>query len=582
MNSYARFLAILILLVSCSQKEVNNTADKVFLNGKIYTLNQDDPWAESVAISDNKIVFVGSTKEAESFIGEKTELLDLDGKTILPGFVSAHDHLIASAWTSAGVQIYNAKDKEEALKMIKDYAEANPDRKVIQGIGWDKNMLKGLPTAKDLDAVVPDRPAFILDNTIHDGWLNTAALKAANITKETPDLVPGVTYWVRDEKGNPTGIAIEIQWFGAFGKIAWDPELMIRESAEDLYTLAASNGTTTFLCPGIVTPNIKDVHDGMENDFMVAMDMLREWEKKGILKMRTVAAPMFKSATGDPQKFVDFGAKMKDRYNSDQLLVNSLKIHPEGNTVAGTAPHLSPYQGTTDNYGSFNVEPEVTMAIVTKAADADLDVMIHTDGDRSSRAAIDAILAARQNHPDNRSALHHAIYVHPEDQIRVIENRIPVNATPNFYNTFGGGDQDNLRIRGEEQVNSSLGRYPHFARNGVPVSISADVPSTPSGMQGPLFVVQCAVTGKDASDPEAKAFPENRTPMTLEEAIRAVTIDAAWQLRMEDKVGSIEVGKYADLVILEKNPFDVDPLRIKDIKIISTIMDGNYTFKNKN
>ena len=203
------------------------------------------------------------------------------------------------------------------------------------------------------------------------------------------------------------------------------------------------------------------------------------------------------------------------------------------------------------------------MAIVTKAAEVGLDVVVHTDGDRSSRAAVNAILAARQFDPDNRSALHHAIYVHPDDQQRIIDNKIPINSTPNFTNTFGNGHLDNIRIRGEEQVNSSLGRYPHFARNGVRVSISADVPSTPQTMQAPLFVVQCAVTLKDASNPDAEAFPTNRTPMTIEQALRAVTIDAAWQLRMEDRVGSIEKGKLADLVILAQNPFESGPDEIE-------------------
>ncbi len=578
MKNILYLIGISILLISCVG-EKTPTADMVFTNGNIYTVNEVQPSAQAVAVKDNKIVFVGSDEDAQAYIGEGTQTTDLEGKTMMPGFVSAHDHLISSGWTTLGVQIYQAKDREEALAMIKEYAEAHPDKKVIQGIGWDTNMLGGYPTAEDLDAAVPDRPAFILDNTIHDAWLNTAALKAANITKDTPDTVPGVTFWMRDAQGNPTGIAIEIQWFEAYGEVAWDPENMIKESAEALYGIAASNGTTTFQCPGIVTPNIKDVHDGMEKDFVVAMDLLKEWENNRTLKMRTVAAPMYKTAVGDPQKFVDFGAKMKERYNSDMLMVTSLKIHPEGNTVAGTAPHIENYPGTDGN-GSFNVQPEETMAIVTKAAEIGLDVMVHTDGDRSSRAAVDAFLAARKLDPDNRSALHHAIYVHPDDQKRIIDNKIPINSTPNFTNTFGNGDKDNLRIRGEEQVNSSLGRYPHFARNGVRVSISADVPSTPSSMQGPLFVMQCAVTLKDASDPNARAFPENRVPMTLEEAIRAVTINAAWQLRMEDRVGSIEKGKLADLVILAQNPFEVDPMKLKDIEIIATMMDGKYTYKS--
>lgn len=455
-------------LISCNTSN-NLNADKIFTNAKVYTVNENQPWAWAAAIKDNKIIFVGLSKEITSFIDEKTEVNDLIEKTIIPGFVSAHDHLIASGWTSAGVQIYNATSKADALRMIK-------------------------------------------------------------------------------------------------------------ESAEELMTIAASNGTTSFLCPGIITPNIKDVHGGMERDFETALDLLQNWDNQGELKLRTVALTMYKSAIGNPEKFVDFGVKMSKKFNSDKIRVNSLKIHPEGNTVAGTAPHFENYLGT-NSIGAFNVQPNETMAIVTKAVKVGLDVMIHTDGDRSSHTAVEAILEARKINPNNRSALHHAIFVHPEDQQRIIDNRIPINSTPNFTNTFANGDMDNIKMRGVSQVNSSLGRYPHFARNGVRVSISTDVPSTPPAMQGPLFVAQCAVTLKDASDDEVRAFPQNRKPLTIEQAIRAITIDAAWQLKMEEKIGSIEVGKLADLVILEKSPFEVAPEKLKDIKVIATIMDGKYTYQ---
>ena len=178
-----------LILVGCSQEtpttENSETpADYVFTNASVYTVNEDQPEAEAIAVFGNEIVFVGSVTDVEAYIGEGTEVIDAIGKTIMPGFVSAHDHLVASNWTLLGVQIYDAKDKADALDKIKAYAEANPDEKVIRGIGWDKNMLGGLPTAAELDEAVSDRPTIILDNTIHDGWLNTAALKAANITKE--------------------------------------------------------------------------------------------------------------------------------------------------------------------------------------------------------------------------------------------------------------------------------------------------------------------------------------------------------------------------------------------------------------
>ena len=581
-------ILMVLLLAACSSGDgpasapgKGKAADVVFTNAAVYTVNPQQEWAEAVAVSGNKIIYVGDAAGAEAFVGDETEVIEATGKTIMPGFVSAHDHLIASDWTNAGVQIYAAKDKADALRMIKEYADANPDLKVVQGIGWDKNMLGGLPVATDLDTVVSDRPAIILDNTIHDAWLNTAALTAANITKDTEDTVPGVTYWERDAEGNPTGTAIEVQWFQAYIDMgAWDADKIIRDSAEKLQSLAARNGTTLVLTPGVVTPNIKDVHGGMEEDFKAALTLLHEWEKAGTLLVRNQPQPMFKTTEGDPQRFVDFGVEMREKYNSDLLRVQSLKIHPEGNTVAGTAPHTEPYIGT-DNYGLFNVEPEVTREIVTRAAKVGIDVFIHTDGDRSSRAAVDAILAARgMGYADTRSALHHMIWVHPDDQERIIEHKIPVNVTPAFTSTFGGGAIDNLRLVGEKRVRSSLGRYPHFARNGVKVSISADVPSTPQSMQAPLFVVQSAVTLTDPADPEAYPFPPDRTGLTVEQAIRAVTIDAAWQLRMEDKVGSLETGKLADIVVLDGNPFDAEPSSIKDIDVLATMMDGRFTHRD--
>ncbi|GLP96400.1 amidohydrolase [Paraferrimonas sedimenticola] len=560
-----------------------DVADYIYTNANVRTMSDAQPRAEAVAIKDNKIVFVGSAVEAKAFAGPKTQVTDLKGQTVLPGFVSTHDHLIASQWTTLGVQLYDATDKADALAKIKAYAEANPNNKVITGIGWDKNMLEGLPVATDLDKAVADRPAIILDNTIHDAWLNTAALKAANITKDTKDAVPGVTYWERDEEGNPTGAAIEIQWFQAYIDMgAWDPDSMIPESAEYLLNLAASNGTTLVLVPGIITPNIKDVHGGMERDFETAMDILQDWANKDKLPLRVQAQPFFKTPVGDPQRFVDFGERMSKKFNSDLLRTRSLKIHPEGNTVAGTAPFIDPYKNQPDHRGAFNVQPETTMAIVTKAAKVGLDVFIHTDGDRSSRAAVDAILAARKIDADNRSALHHAIWVHPDDQKRIIDNKIPINSTPSFTNTFGGGKLDNERMIGYPRIDTSLGRYAHFARNGVKVGISADVPSTSPEMQGPLFVLDGATTGLDISTPDNKeVFPPNWKPMTVHEAMRAITIDAAWMLKMDDKVGSLEVGKYADLVVLASDPYEAKLGTAHQIPVLKTIMNGRITHQAK-
>jgi len=571
-------LAVVLALTGCAQPSAENPADFVFTNGKIYTVSDTQPWAEAVAVSGNTIVYVGGADGVEEFIGDATRRIDLEGKTVMPGFISAHDHLIASAWTTSGVQLFDLQTKEEVLQRISEYAKNHPEEKVIKGVGWSAGKFGGNPTAVELDQAVSDRPAIILDFTIHDAWLNTKAMEIGQITKDSPDKLPGVTYWVRDKEGNPTGSAIEFQWFKTYVDIgAWEPEKMIRESTDKLFALAASNGTTAFLNPGIVTPNVMDTHGGMERDFEAALAMLHEMEESGELKLRTFPQPGFKNKNADPQRFVDFGVKMREQYDSDLLRVQSLKVHPEGNWPAEVAPMLEPYE--SGKRGKFNVDPETIAAIVLAAAKADLDVCTHSDSTGTARAVVDAVIAANEAGYPNRSAMHHASWIHPDDQKRIIEHKIPINTTPNFSNDFSDTDQDALHLLGEQRTKTMFGRYPYFARAGVSVSISADVPSTPPDMQAPLFVIQGAVTLTNPADPNSKRFPPDNEPMSLEQAIRGMTTEAAWQLRMEDKIGSLEVGKYADLVVLDQNPFDVEPTQLSDINVLMTMMNGRFTYQ---
>ena len=553
-------------------------ADTVLTGGNVYTVNETQPWAEAVAVKGNKIVFVGSAEDVKKHIGDKTKVIDCQGKTVMPGFVSAHDHLIASSWTALGVNLYDAKDKVETLKLIKEYAEAHPDEKVIRGVGWVADKLGGPPTAKELDTVVPDRPAILLDFTIHDAWLNTAALKAAKITKETPDTLPGVTYWVRDDEGNPLGAAIEIQWMQAYIDMgAWDAATMVRQSCDELFTLAAQNGTTTILNPGIVTPNVKDTHGGMERDFEASMEMLAELEKEGALKLRVQALPFFKNADADPEKFVAFASRMQKKYSGDMLRCDFVKIHPDGNWNAQVSPHLEPYE--TGKQGAFNIKPDKIMAVTLAANKAGLHTIIHTDGSATGRAAVDACVAAKEaGYKNLRNAIHHFTWIHPDDYKRTVEHKIPVNATPNFYNDWSNQREDAYRLLGKQRTESQFGLYTELPNEGVKVSISADVPSTQPSMQAPLFCVEGAATLMDPTRPgESKPFPETRTPMTVEQAIRAITIDAAWQVAMDDKIGSLEVGKLADIVVLENNPFAVKPTDIAEIGVAYTMMDGRFT-----
>ncbi|MFW2439116.1 MAG: amidohydrolase family protein [Arenicellales bacterium] len=313
------FILIFISIILPLKTALAESADYVFTNGKIYTVDQKQPWAEAVAVKANKIVYVGDAAGVEKLKGKSTQVVNLDGKMLLPGFVSGHDHLIASRWMNYGVDLYAAKSKDEYLKLIKEYADSHPDEKVIRGIGWNPDIYGAHPTAKELDAIVSDRPAILLEFTIHDAWLNSKALEVGQITKDTTDAVPGVTYWGRDDAGNPTGVGYEFAWLPVFIKSgAWQPEKIIPESQKILHQAAAEAGITAYLNPALVTPTL---NSGMKalDDVSYVMQYMAGLEQSGELQLRTFVQPIFKNPDTDPKAFCEASAKLASKYHSDTL-----------------------------------------------------------------------------------------------------------------------------------------------------------------------------------------------------------------------------------------------------------------------
>ena len=576
-------LAAAVAMVGCTPPETTSpgTADFVFTNGKVYTVNEAQPWAEAVAVKDNEIVYVGDNAGAAGFVGEGTEQFDLDGKMVLPGFVSGHDHLTASNWTKAGVDLFAAGSKEDYLRMIKEYADANPDAEFVYGYGYNYQAYGGYPTAADLDTVVPDRIAFIFDFTIHDAWLNTKALEAGGITKDTPDLIPGFTYWIRDDEGNPTGAAIELAWMPAYIDAgAWQQQVLITDSQKTLYDRAASQGWTTVLTPGLVTPNLKHLERNHE-DMVFAMNLLHELEQAGELKLRTMFHYMYKNGDIEPADTIAYATEMKAKYDSDMLRIAGIKIHPEANWVTYTSVMIEEYNDKPGEFGTGGIAPERVAEMIMKANAAGLDVSTHVDGTATVRSTIDAIEASiNAGHTDARNTLQHFINVHPDDMKRVGELKIGVNLTPIWATDWSDNVSQAIEKLGMHRLETEYQQIKQAIDLGTTVSISADVPSTPSELAGALMQMQAAVTRKDPSNPDSEPAPPPSQAISVEEGIRALTIDPAWQARMEDKIGTIEVGKYADLVVLEKNLFDVNPDDLVQVKVLGTMMDGEFTHRD--
>ncbi len=556
-------------------------ADYVFTNGKVYTMDKDRPWAESVVVDDDKIVFVGDDEGAQAYIGDETMAVELAGKMVLPGFFSGHEHLIASGWMQLGVQLGSGKSKADYLKLLKEYADANPDKELIQGIGWNAALMGDLPTAADLDAIVPDRPVFLRDYTIHDIWMNSKAMEMGGVTKDSPDLVPGVIYWERDEDGNPTGFGKEFVWMDAYiAAGAWQPEQMIAESQKKLYDMAAKDGYTGYINQGLATPNIKDL-DRHYEDHKFALKLIDDLHKQGKLKLRTFLQVLYKNPESPVDKLIKYAVELRNKYDSDTIRISGIKVHPEGSHVSHTSLLLEPF-ADTGKKGGRAISAERTEEVVMAANKAGLDVSIHVDGSRTIRDSIDSFIRAKEaGFTDARNTLQHFAIPHPDDTKRVIEEKILINLTPIWATPWGGGFDSAREVLGEKRTTTYFQPIRTLVDGGAQISIAADVPSTDAELMGTLTQCQAAITRRDPSNPkDSRVWPPMSQALTLEQCLYAATMGGAYQARMENKVGSLEVGKYADLVILEQNLFDVEPTEIAEVKIIATMMNGEYTYQS--
>ena len=580
-------LTAMIILTGCHSmgpKPSSSTqpADYVFTNGKVYTMNEKQPWAEAVAIKGKKIVYVGDTSRVAELVGKDTKQIDLAGRMLLPGFFSAHEHLIASGWTGLGVKLGGGQSKEDYLKLIKEYADANPDIEFIRGIGWNATLMGDPPTAADLDAIVPDRPVMLQDYTIHDMWMNSKAMEMGGVNKDTPDPVPGLIYWVRDKSGNPTGYAKEFAWMGAYiTSGAWQPETMIADSQKILYDMAAKFGYTGYINQGLVTPNIKDLDKHYE-DQKISLKMLDALYKDGKLKLRTFMQVLYKNESSSIDDLIKYATDLKSRYDSDVIRISGIKVHPEGVFTSHASVMLAPWTDQPGKIARRGISAERIDEVVLAANKAGFDVSVHVDGSKTIRDTIDSYIKGKKaGYIDARNTLQHFTIVHPDDMKRVIEHKIPVNLTPIWATSWGGGLDAALQILGEERTINYFQQIRTAVDGGTNVSISADVPSTDAELMGALTQCEAAVTRLDPSNPDdTRTFPPKSQALTLEQCLYAVTMGGAYEARMEDKIGSIEVGKYADLVVLEKNLFDVDSKEIANVKVMATMMDGEFTHRD--
>ena len=535
-------------------------ADSVYHTGRIYTVNEERPWAQAVAIRNGKITFVGSDDEARAHIGPDTAVFDLRGRMMLPGFQDAHVHPLYSGLEMLGCFLGEDDSLEHYRNTITACAANDPDRDWITGGGWSMAAFGpgALASKKIIDELVPDRPVYLTTADGHTGWANSRALEIAGITPDTPDPVDGII-----DRDPETGEIVGSLQEGAMRLVA---EHVPPPSFEERVA-ALAYARDTMHRVGITS---------LQKAYAKASDLdaYEHLDKQAKLNMRVVAALLWDN-TVDEQQQIPAMLDLRERYTRGNIRATSIKVFVDGVMENYTAAMLEPYLIESGTRGILMIEPDVMADVVTALAAEGFQVHFHALGDAAVRYALDAVEASNEKNGDAdlRHHLSHLQVIHPDDHPRFAE----LGAVANFQPLWAYADEYVVDLT-LPFISEKTARWMYPIKSildaGATVAFGSDWSVSDVN---PMPQIETAITRVDAESHATEVLnPEQR--ISLEQAIRAFTLGSAYVNHQEDVTGSIEVGKFADLVVLDQNLFDVEPEQISDTKVVLTLFDGRPVY----
>lgn len=528
-------------------------ADLVLRNGAVYTVDASRSWAEAVGVRSGRIVFVGSNRDAEAWIGRGTRVVDLAGGMLLPGFADSHVHPVSSGMELRACTLNDAATADDVLATIRAYGAAHPSEPWIRGGGWQLPIFPdGRPSKALLDAAVPDRPVLLTSADGHSAWANSRALALAGVTRSTPD--PPAGRIERDSTGEPMGT--------------------LRESAVDLVGRVVPQPSHAEYVAGLRVAlaranrfGITSLYEADASEPLLAA--YKELDDRGELTARVVASIGVDPAKGPEQ--IPHLEELRRRFAGRMLSVPAVKIFADGVIEAQTAALLEPYLNRPGDRGAPTFEPDRLNALVVALDRAGFQIHVHAIGDRAIRMTLDALELARRTN-GARDARHHIAHlqlIDPADIPRfralgVIANFQPLWAYADPYIT-----DLTVPVLGPER---SRWLYPirSVLRSGAVVVFGSDWSVS---SLNPLDAMQVAVTRRGPEEAAGAAWiPEEVAD--LPSVIAGYTINGAYLARRERDCGSIEAGKRADLVVLDRNLFACPTAEIHTGRVRLVLLEG--------
>jgi predicted amidohydrolase YtcJ len=532
-------------------------ADLVLVGGPIHTLDAARSTARAIAVRDGRIVALGAPRDVEPLIGPRTRRIELAGRAVVPGFQDAHVHPTHGGMAMLRCDLHERRGLDTYLRLIREYADAHPDAAWITGGGWSMDDFPGgTPTREDLDAVVPDRPAFLQNRDGHGAWANSRALEIAGVTAATADPPDGRIE--RRADGEPSGTLHE----GAMSLVrrhippptAEDWVAALRAGQAHLHAL----GITAWQ-DAIIEPTDQAAYETLAG--------------RGELTARVAGALWWDRSRGEEQ--IDELLERRARGPIGRFAATSVKIMQDGVLENFTGAMIDPYLGPdgrpSDRRGISFVDPAVLGPAVARLDAEGFQVHFHAIGDRAVREALDAVAVAREGNgwSDNRPHIAHIQVIHPADVPRFAALGVAANAQP--YWAVHEGQMDNLTIPflGPERT---TWQYPFrsLRRAGAVLAGGSDWPVSTAD---PLREIEVMVNRVADIDREADPFlPDERLDPV--DALAAFTAGSAWVNHQEAETGTLEVGKQADLVVLDRDILDPSSGPIGDARVLATWVGG--------
>lgn len=529
--------------------------DLILHNGLIFTVDPSNPWAEAVACAGGRIVAVGSNDKVLALAGSRTRLVDAQGQLVLPGLIDAHVHFLQYAIRRHQVNLFGVRDFEEVRRQVQQaVAEAKPGQ-WVQGWGWDENLWDVQPTRATLDDVAPHTPVVLARLDMHTFWVNGAALQQAGITRDTPD--PPDSWLERDATGEPTGILREWNAIRLVQQhIPRPDDTILQDWLQEAITEAHRLGLT-----GIHDQRVE--REGRRN-FRLLQTLRRQGKLDLRVHMHLAAEYLPEAAT----------LGLQAGFGDDRLWLGHIKIFADGTMGSRTALMLEPFEGEPDNFGVAIAPADKLWRLAEQAGQAGFPLSIHAIGDRAVREVLDVFSELPPTASLSGNALSHRIehvqLIHPDDlpclgRYGIVASVQPVHLLTDWPTA--------------DRVWGRRARYAYAFRSlldhKTQLAFGSDAPVAPLN---PFLGIYAAVTRQDErGEPAGGWYPEER--ISLAEAIHGYTMGPAKLAGKPHLQGSLTPGKWADMIVLSQNLFEIPPAEIAEVGVKLTIFDGRVVYR---